>query len=314
MPKRIVKEEESNGFDFNIPGVVQTRLTLLNWATGINGIPMGRQVTIDGEEGVGKTSLAWEIISAYLTSNPGEVEYLEGEGKPPAKEHLHKSFGITDFSRIKANRPPDLEHLLDYLESRIKEVDTGVFVIDSLASFGANRDGKKLSEDARLGKEATKNTLIMSGPFYKILSEKRIVFLVINQLRDTIGTYVPMAPHAPGGRAMRHIASIDFRVSIHPKGLLKDSADNVYGQLVDVWVKKNMVGPPHREVQIPFYYHYGFDNEESILIEAVKNGYIKAEKGWYDYNGSRHRKVDVTNMMREHKEVFEDILKGAKLT
>jgi recombination protein RecA len=317
--KKLVENTElTNQFDWSLPGIVSTDVSILDWALG-GGLPLGRQISIYGGEGIGKTSSVLWFASRYTNSYNGKVYYEEGEGKPPLGEHVLKSLGFKDLSRIITRRPNNVATLLSEVEHIGQENEEACIIIDSIASFGQDRgkygtkDYINVTDNAQVANSASKYNFFMQGPFPKIISTKKILFLVVNQIRDNVGSRFG-GVHTPGGHSPKHLDSVTIKVSKEEGWRIEDSDKNLLGQNITYKIEKNMIGAPYREAVVPFYYSYGFDPEESLLVAAYEKGIVKISGGWYiwgvDENGKpkNYRKSDLVNLMRQDRKVYTEIL------
>jgi RecA/RadA recombinase len=319
MKKLVPAKELENQFEFAVPEILSTDIPTLDWALN-GGIPAGRQTSLNGAEGGGKSSTALWLGSRFLKVHPGKNIFLEeGEGKPHQDYHVIKALGYTSINSIVRRRPKNIGELLTEVDKICHEQEEAFIIIDSLSSFGENRgeygtkDFKTINENAAIGNEAAKYAMWMKGPALKLISTKKIYLILINQIRDNQNSRFG-GTHTPGGHAPKHLDSVTIKVAKNSDWKIQDSENNIIGQNITYTIEKNMIGAPYREAVVPFYYSYGFDPEESLLIEAYKFGVIKMTSGWFEWGvgddgkTKRYRKADFVNLMRTDLAVRNEIL------
>lgn len=150
--------------------------------------------------------------------------------------------------------------------------------------------------------------------------------LLINQVREVIGTYGHPEPQAPGGRGLRHALACNVRFK---RGdLLKEGEKGsslIFGKRTKIRVEKNKVGPPFREAEFDFYFqpHGEFnpgdiDTIQEVRLWGVRAGLIEQTgQSTYAYGKTKFKGKDaVEAWLREHEdeaaELRESIL--AQLT
>jgi recombination protein RecA len=297
--------EEKNIFE---PiGFLESKITLLDKAMG-GGLPFGRFSSISGLPGVGKSSLGWLYVSRYLQEEEGMVYYFESEGKPPAASYIFDVFGITDFKKIEYKRYNFLEEVLNRCEEITFSLDKGFIFIDSIAAFGLDPGDSTIKDYSRVGGVASKWTQFMQRGIFRVLSEKRMIFLGINQLRETISMGMG-GMHEPGGQALHYSSSLELR--LNRGNWIKDHKKEVIGQQVDIVVQRNMFNSPLKRVEnIPFYFKYGFHNIENIIYTAVNKELISytSSGGWYKLNGENMRIDQAVEYYKAHPAELEEIV------
>ena len=138
-------------------------------------------------------------------------------------------------------------------------------------------------------------------------SETVVVF--INQIREKIGgfSFVPgVQTTTSGGRALKFFSTI--RMEVKKVGQIKQS-DDVVGNEVLVKVTKNKVAPPFKEARFNIMYGTGISKEGEILDLAIELQICKKSGAWFSYGDTKlgQGKINVENLLKENKELFEEI-------
>jgi len=161
------------------------------------GIAIGKLTTIFGAEDVGKSTMGFYIIKAFLDFFPEKnVLFLDFEKK------LDKAYlaiiGV-DMSRVYY---ADYDTIEDAMESVRGSENISLVVLDSLAAASTKQEISGSIEDANMGVKARKvgqALRMMMGE----LNRNKISMLIINQIRDNIGSYGGGIT-TPGGHSEKH--------------------------------------------------------------------------------------------------------------
>lgn len=256
-------------------------------------MPQGRIVEISGNEGSGKSLIAYHVL-ANCQKAGGLAIYIDTERS--ANKEFMERMGI-NWSKLYQPKPipSTIEDVFTFIEktiaiARTKGFDKSkpvVVVWDSVAAtHGAGENEVEQNESAGMGLEAR----AMSRGFRKVISaldEGYITLICINQLREKIGSFGwgdnEVTPH---GKALPFYASV--RIKLKSVGQIKNSkTEETVGVRTVARVFKNKVGPNHRDVEFPLYYDWGVNDEISlqdflldkeIIVNKDPNGEDKEEK------------------------------------
>lgn len=296
--------------------VVSTGSVSLDFATGIGGIPLGRVVQIFGEEQVGKTSLTYYIIAEHLKRFPDRDAYflnIEGSFDPKWAMRLRPD---VDWSQVKVLHPePGLESV-QMLSEIVKSGEASIVVYDSL---GAMLDDAEMKEDdpkPRVGRAATLITFLAQSITVPADKNKTTVILV-NQARDDINSMGFADIHTPGGRAVKHMVAMTFKMrTAKPyfkvdvpgppdikKGTPKKIAEEV-GYRTVIKIDKNKAGGLSKTTAFYNFYNrplrflgatsveldpegtIGIDTQQEVLDLALNWGVFDTTPGGYYYHSS----------------------------
>ena len=320
--------------------VVSTGSVSLDFATGIGGIPLGRVVQLFGEEQVGKTSLTYYMIAEHLKRFPDKEAYflnIEGSFDPTWAMRLRPD---VDWSQVKVIHPdPGLESV-QIMGEIVKSGDASIVVYDSL---GAMLDDAEMKEDdpkPRVGRAATLITFLAQTITVPCDRNKTTAILV-NQARDDINSMGFADIHTPGGRAVKHMVAMTFKMrtakpyfKVQVPGLDGKPTKFDVGYRTVVKVDKNKAGTTKNIAYYNFYKRplrflggesveldengiVGIDNGQEILDLALNYGVFEQTGGGYYHHpvfpadsNNNHRlrgRENVQAFLREDAEAKEQI-------
>lgn len=202
------------------------------------GIPFGRLIEIYGEEGHGKSSLAYFLMGR--AQQAGAIVMLI-DTEESFEPEWATTLGV-DINSLLLAPVVDGSCLESYFEmikdATIKvhtmEPDTPVMVVlDTLSCCIAKEElDLNFLDTTRIAPmpRALAKWLRMLIPF---IARNDVSLVFINQVRDTIGVMFKLL-HTPGGRAYHHMASIRVvvrRIKKKDKGTIESSVTNVKNKL-----------------------------------------------------------------------------------
>lgn len=217
-----------------------TEIATLDLAFG-GGIPKNSMTQIYGDEGTGKSTIAYLIIAnairrgekcllvdmensldeEYATKLGLDVHATDGKGKPLLTV-LRASHGEQAWEIVRMG-----------LESK----EFSLIVIDTLAMFaakamvGSDMEAAFIGVDARMNAHAMK---VIAEPMYS----SGTAVLVLNQVRVDIGAY-GAPPTAPGGKAVKHMNRLVLKTG--SKELIVKPNGEVTGLKFKFTVKKSKI-------------------------------------------------------------------------
>jgi len=248
-------------------------LPLDHHVIGCGGIPVGRVTELYSEEGGGKSSLVYQIISQ--TQKLGGTAILVETENALHPERV-KVFGV-DPKKLIVIEPEYLEQALEQLTEVFESLpeDAGPVFIgwDSLAATPTKAEidaglvgGQAIADKARIMSRACRTlTSYVAG--------KRIALLIVNQTRTKMGVMFGDNTITPGGAAMKFTASVRLRIS-GGKAVKDDNGDHL-GKDILIAAWKNRLAPPFNKCRVRLTYATGFDNEWTVLDFGKDRGVIK---------------------------------------
>ena len=309
------------------------------------GLPRGMITQFMGEEASGKTTMALkcagivqdtfgeEAAIAFVAVEPFDKRWANQCGcaipftKPELKlmsaddAAVYKQ--VEDVGAFVVGQATTGEDALELGLTFIKSNRFQLVIIDSMAALvPAAEEEKEMAENTMgqlprlIGKFLRKcyaafNTAEEDG------SPNQTAVLLINQVREVIGTYGHPEPQAPGGRGLRHALACNVRFK---RGdLLKEGergSQLIYGKRTKIRIEKNKVGPPFREAEFDFYFQpYGIfqpgdiDTVQETRIWAVKAGLIaQTGNSSYEFGGKKFKgRESMESWLRDHESECDDL-------
>lgn len=276
----------------------------LDLALGIGGVPRGRIVEIYGAESSGKTTLALNII-AQAQKEGGIAAFIDAEH---ALDPVYaKALGV-NIDDLLISQPDTGEQAMEIVELLVRSSAIDVIVIDSVAALVPKSEIDGEMGDQQMGLQAR----LMSKALRKLtgsIGKSETVVVFINQIREKIGgfSFVPgVQTTTSGGRALKFFSTI--RMEVKKVGQIKQS-DDVVGNEVLVKVTNNKVAPPFKEARFNIMYGTGISKEGEILDLAIELQICKKSGAWFSYGDTKlgQGKINVENLLKENKELFEEI-------
>lgn len=271
---------------------------LVDWVFG-KGLPVGRIVEIFGEEGTGKSTLAYQILAE--TYNRGGIPILFD-----AEESFDRERGLQlGLEKVIIEVPEYVEQAFDMLAvtmEKMKEKDVfGVVVWDSLAATPPKSllDGKEeIGAKARVVSTHLQRIL-------KQLEESNLSLIILNQVRSMIDVFKFGGPNleAPSARALRHEAVI--RAQLRKVAVIKSGDKITVGIVSELMTVKNKITSPYRVVKLCLLFKKGFSVSHSILENAIDLEVVKVSGGWCEFEGVKFRKNELHKL---DGEVFNKIM------
>lgn len=270
------------------------------------GLPLGKLCEFFGEEGGGKSYLAYRVCAnaQKLGYNTCWIDAEQSFSRSLAEIN---GCNVSDLQLIStAQNNMYAEDVIDFIvavceaEKVPKFLSNGkkilvdppkVIVVDSVASLIPKDIGEKMAD---------KNTVALLARMFsqhlmKVVSaaeKNNVLVIFINQLREKVGIMFGNPEQSPGGRALRHAFSVRLKLT---KRKNKDAQvfriDNdsgreiLIGGISYVNIAKNRFGKPFNEsIDIPIYYEQYFPNIEDIIFDTGRQlKLISVRKGIFSF-------------------------------
>jgi recombination protein RecA len=280
---------------------IPTGAVELDIALGIGGIPRGRVTEIFGQEGSGKTTLAYHII-AEAQKLGGVAVYIDTEHA--LDPEYAKSVGI-DLDRLLLSQPDTAEQALEIADAFVRSGAVDVIVIDSVAALVPKAELEGEMGEAHVGLQAR----LMSQALRKLagsIQKSRTAAIFINQVRQRIGVTYGNPETTPGGLALKFYASVRLRLS---RGEPIKVGNETVGHRIEIKVVKNKLAPPFKDATVDIYFGKGISWATSLLEAGVKYGVIQNSGNWFIYGDERlgQGRENAKAFLEAHPEIAAEI-------
>lgn len=286
---KAINDEFGEGTVYTL-GSKKANLEIPRWSTGIQdldnilggGVPKGRIIEIFGPESAGKTTLAYHLMAQCELALDVPIE---GTFDAQRAEVFGNKKGQLFVSRANVG------------EEALKEGYTftkaggDIVVIDSVPSLITRKefDEEDFEKEGQRGRIAA----LLSSKLPKIVAkaeEMGTTWIFVNQLRDEMGMMLfGPTTHTPGGRALRHYASLRIQVNrtewikIPNKYDTTNSAkDKIVGAIIKCKVVKSKVSNPQGECELAIFFDRGFVSFDDV--DTIRKELMKKEKELYGGN------------------------------
>lgn len=216
------------------------------------GVPRGRIIRVFGKEKSAKSGSCWNLIACWqhqhcgicYERDPCEHGMMSGFDRPKAKAlwidaenrvkdmwYWPEGHGV-DLSNLLVQAPPSGQHIVDFVDSAIREHGAGIglIIVDSVANFTSQEEIKKATMK---GRTAPVNALLLNKALRKwtaaqselgVKATQVPTIVLINQMRKTMDAFA--SPEVlPGGEAQKYATSIDIRFARKKEHYLVEDKD-----------------------------------------------------------------------------------------
>jgi len=283
--------------------VISTGCLSLDVSIGVGGIPRGKITEIFGPEGSAKTTIALSVVKTVLADG-GKACYIDVEHMldyPLLKDMLGEVF---DPKRFIILTPDTAEDAFEMAEAAFASEEFDLVVIDSVGALAPSTEKKD-----EFGKAGVGAIPRMINKFLRrnldSIKKKQIALLIINQIRDKIGAYMPTFD-TPGGHALKHFASLRIALS---KGQELKVGNEKVGIMVKFVIKKNKLSAPFRSYTIPIVFGKGVDSFSDAVDFCSMLGVIKKKGSYYKFEDVilGQGKLSAGEYLSQHLDTLEEI-------
>lgn len=254
----------------NLAAFVKMGLKKTDWiSTGIadfdalTEIPRGRITQIQGPYGVGKTTLCLNMIKGLASK---KVLYIDSEASLNPELLVDLELNPKNFHLY--NDSAYFEDIAEEIRKAAKSGKYDMVIFDSLASTTTKAESEGDITASNIGQKAKlmHKLIHVSQMDFK---DTNTAFVVINQEREMIGTYVP-TKYTPGGNAVPYAASLIIGLkTIKSWRFPKSPKDGMYlGHEVEATILKSKVNQPWRVAKFKLYY----PNPVAQPVEEIPEG------------------------------------------
>ena len=279
--------------------VVSTGSLPLDIALGVGGIPRGLVTEIYGNEGSGKTTLAYHLI-AQAQRGGGTAAYIDAEQRMDPS--YAKALGV-DLDALLISQPQTGEQALDIADILVCSGGLDLFVVDSVAALVPRAELEGEMGDSHVGLQAR----LMSKALRKLahsIRQSNTVGVFLNQLREKIGVMFGNPEVTPGGRALKFWSSV--RIELRRVESLKRGTDIIGGRS-RAKIIKNSVAPPFRRAEFDIIYGKGISRGGGLIDEGVRLDLITKSGAFLSYGDARlgQGRENARTFLEENAEVAD---------
>jgi recombination protein RecA len=239
------------------------------------GVPIGRQIGIEGMESSGKTTISLLTLASYFKSNDDRPALFVDAEHAYDKKYAEK-LGV-DADRLLIFQPDNLEEA-SRLVKLVSEGKVGMVVFDSIKACLPQKIIDEGVDSHNIGLHAKMMGLLI-GSVNATTHKNKITVIWINQQRENPGGYGG-GKVSPGGNALKFYASIRIEVF---RGSKKVEGE---GHVNEGWIRviKNKTAPPYQEGKYTMRHGTGICVSTEVLTYGVVYGvlYKKGHSYYYD--------------------------------
>lgn len=294
------------------------------------GWPCGRLCEVAGEPADKKTTLGlYAIKSTQLAGGKGIFIDTERKLDTSLTNLVDVDTSPDKFTYLpnKENELLTLEDTLTYLLDTVKKLREDdsdpltTIVWDSVPSV-IPESGLDDPIKLQIGSVARVISVFMSGPFMKYISGRRVLVLVINQLRDNVN-FLGAKTSTYGGRALKYNGSVRVVLSTHDD--IRRSSDNhKVGEECGFKILRTNFGPPTDNkfpIRWRFMYGHGIDDIGTMIDFCIKNKTLPMAGAYVKWSDSvKAFKADIINtiandvvMQRQLMELTKETWEATRL-
>jgi len=281
--------------------VVPTGALGLDIALGVGGVPRGLITEIYGNEGSGKTTLAYHLIAEAQRAG-GTAAYIDAEQRMDPS--YAQAVGV-DLDDLLISQPQTGEQALDIADILVRSGGLDIFVVDSVAALVPRAELEGEMGDSHVGLQAR----LMSKALRKVahsIRQSNTVGIFLNQIREKIGVMFGNPEVTPGGRALKFWASV--RIELRRMESLKRGTEIIGGRS-RAKVTKNSVAPPFRQTELDIMYGRGISRAGNLLDKGLELGAISKSGAFLSYGDTRlgQGRENARSFLEENAEVADEI-------
>ena len=259
--------------------VIPTGALSLDVALGVGGIPRGLVTEIYGNEGSGKTTLAYHMIAQAQRAG-GTAAYIDAEQRMDPS--YAKALGV-DLDGLLISQPQTGEQALDIADILVRSGGLDLFVVDSVAALVPKAELEGEMADSHVGLQAR----LMSKALRKVahsIRQSDTVGVFLNQIREKIGVMFGNPEVTPGGRALKFWASV--RIELRRVESLK-RGNEIFGSRTRAKVTKNSVAPPFRQAEFDIIYGQGISRGGDLVDLGTQLGIVTKSGAFLSFGDAR---------------------------
>ncbi|NLR61087.1 recombinase RecA [Chitinophaga polysaccharea] len=280
--------------------VISTGSLLIDRATGIGGLPLGRVVELLSPESAGKTTLSLQTVASAQKMGL-EAAYIDMEHAMDIG--YARELGV-DTDKMILSQPDYGEQALNIVKTLTESGRCSVIIVDSVSALVPKKELDGEVGDSNIGRQAwmMSQALRMLVP----IAEKTGTLIVfINQIRMKVGVLFGSPEVGSGGEALKFYSSL--RIDLRRQQVDKDGG----GNKVKVRVIKNKLAAPFGEAVVYLEWGKGICRIREVINIAVDSGIISKSGSWYSYKSNKLGQGEeaVRVLLKDNEELYIEIEK-----
>jgi recombination protein RecA len=245
------------------------------------GIPRGRIIEIFGPESAGKTSFTLHVVAEEQRQG-GICAFVDAEHTLDPQYAFKLGVNV---DKLLISQPDYGEQALTIVQELIESQAVSLIVVDSAAALTPKAELEGEMGDQHVGLQPRMMAQAMRK-LAGIAFANKVTVIFINQIREKIGVMYGNPETTPGGRALKHYASVRIDVRRQKPISLsgREGDSNVIGHGIRLKAVKNKVGVPFRETTVDLYYEDGFDTVSNLIEYGSDLGVFEMKGSWYYFD------------------------------
>lgn len=291
MSKTVLELEKKNGLEkANVSDlqVISTGSLMLNAATNLGGVPVGKIIEVQGPESSGKSTATLHQIAEFQKAIPNKQCALFDYENSFDKEYA-ENLGV-DVDKLLIYQPDNQEQGLNMLHDLMVNDLISLAVIDSHTAAPPQKVVEGEIGDSTIGLQARNHSTFLSK-IKGLCGKHNCTIYAVSQTRANIGGYGP-SDNTTGGNSWKFYADMRFRFT---KSVDKDKELNE----TTITVIKNKCAQPFGVAKFNIVWGEGFDYLGELIDILIEKKVINKGGAWLTYG----------DLKIQGKEKFKELLK-----
>lgn len=268
--------------------------TIKLYSTGIlaldkalnGGLPCGRITELFGEEQSGKSLIAM-VAAGALQKRGGRVLLFDAE--QAYEPSWAAKLGI-DTANILVSDNNIVEDIMEISKKYAEAKLVDLIIIDSLGALMSRDIATSDIGAPKYGGIALPLSRCIP-PIISTLKRNNVNMILVNQVRDVVGAYVPMLK-TPAGRAIKHAYHTRIQVFKAKKADFVRVGEVETGVEIGTQVMKHRGGPNHTTANFRIDYRLGLDRIYDVIQLLMSENVITRAGAFYTYGDQKYQGMD----------------------
>jgi RecA/RadA recombinase len=292
------------------------------------GYPNGRMVNIIGDSSTGKTFLLCEIIAASYHKYKDKLKWVYDDCESGFTINTKKLYGFEIMpeeleDRTKSDTVEQLYCNVRKFAESLKKDEIGIYGVDSTDGLKSEADNNRANERYNKFKKNEKfdkgsygldKQKFLSKEFFTqlmdIIQKKKILLVMISQVRDNIDPFSFKKFYRAGGKAMDFYAHTCLWLA-NVNHIINKNVP--IGITVKAMNDKSKTPRPYRSCYIKLFFEYGLDDITTNIdylydFLTPKGQLVKNPRGeWNEVSMNRKELIDYVEKNNLQKELRKKV-------